>query len=100
MVMVSGYDSVLYRVRLAKWRMVTFPAKTHVGVRQECVWLNFGMPSVLHDASFYGATFREREAAKRRHSRMMERFQRMDPIERNHVLQQLNERFGYGQVSR
>lgn len=100
MVMISGYDSAMYRRQLADWRLATFPAKSHTGIRQEYVWLNFDTPSELHDASFLGASFREREAAKRRHSRMMERFQRMDPAERNHMLQMLNERYGNKQVAR
>jgi len=100
MVMVSGYDSELYREWLADWRLVTFSAKTHFGVRQECVWLNFEEPSELHDASFFGASFREREATKRRHSRMLGRFDQMNPVERNHVLQLLNERFGNGHETR
>lgn len=99
-VMISGYDSLLYRERLADWRLVTFAAKTHADVREECVWLNFDAPAALHDASFLGSSFREREAAKRRSSRMIDRFQRMSPIERSHVLRLLNERFGNEQVAR
>jgi site-specific DNA-adenine methylase len=93
-VMLSGYDSLMYRERLVGWRKVTFSAKTHVDVREECVWMNYLPPTALHDASFLGTTFRDRQTVKRRHQRTLERFDRMDPVERNHLLQLLNAQFG------
>jgi hypothetical protein len=85
---------------LATWRKVTFFAKTHVDVREECVWMNFPQPTELHDASYLGATFRERQAVKRRHQRMVERFDRMDPVEREHVLQMLDAQYRTQVVTR
>ena len=98
MVMLSGYDSAMYRNSLSDWRCVTFNAKTHVDVRQECVWLNFKPPVTLHDASHLGATFRERQSIKRRHGRMVEKLGRMDPVERSQVLSLLNEHYGGGEA--
>jgi DNA adenine methylase len=92
-VMLSGYDNAMYRERLAGWRCVAFDAKTQVDVRQECVWLNFDPPARLHDASHLGETFRDRQTIKRRHARLIDRFGRMDPVERNHLLALLGERF-------
>ncbi len=94
MVMLSGYDSLMYREHLADWRMVTFPAKTHVDVRNECVWMNFTPPTILHDASHLGDSFRDRQTVKRRLERAVARFGRMDPTERHHLLQLLNAQFG------
>lgn len=93
-VMLSGYDSAMYRGLLSDWRCVSFAAKTHVDVRQEWVWLNFDPPATLHDASHLGATFRERQTIKRRHARMVDRFSRMDPVERHQVLSMLNDQYG------
>lgn len=93
-VMLSGYDSLKYRKHLAGWRMVTFPAKTHVDVRTECVWMNFAPATALHDGAHLGNSFRERQTIKRRHERTLERFERMDPVERHHLLQLLNKHFG------
>lgn len=93
-VMLSGYDSPMYRSLLADWRCVSFAAKTHVDVRQEWVWLNFDPPTVLHDASHFGATFRERQTIKRRHARLVDRFDRMDNAERQQVLAFLNAQYG------
>lgn len=93
MVMLSGYDNLTYRQRLADWRKVTFSAKTHVDVREECVWTNFPQPTTLHDASYLGATFRDRQTVKRRHQRMVERFDRMNSVEREHVLRLLSAQY-------
>ena len=93
-VMVSGYDTSMYREYLAGWRCVSFPAMTHTGVREEYVWLNFDPPTRLHDASHLGATFHERQSIKRRFARMENKFGRMKQVERNHLLVLLNERFG------
>lgn len=40
-VMLSGYDCDLYNQELVGWRKVSFPAKTHVEMREEVVWMNF-----------------------------------------------------------
>jgi len=94
LVMVSGYDSNLYQSQLLGWRKETFPSKTHVDVREECVWMNFPPPTALHDPSFLGDTFRDRQTIQRRHDRLVEKFDRMDGVERGHVLEILNSRFG------
>lgn len=93
-VMLSGYDNPMYRERLVGWRRVTFHAKTHVDVREECVWMNFPEVTELHDSSYMGATFRERQTVKRRHQRILDRFEQMGPVERNHILQMLTAQYG------
>jgi DNA adenine methylase len=86
MVMISGYDNALYDQRLAGWNKVKFKANSQSGLREECVWFNFERTSVLHDAGHLGATFRERQAVKRRRHRMHERIERMDPAERSALM--------------
>jgi DNA adenine methylase len=93
MVMVSGYRSTLYDETLAGWRRVSFMAKTHVDLREECVWLNFDEPSHLHDGRYLGSTFRERQSLKRRNQRWIERLDRMPVDERCHLLALIRERY-------
>ena len=93
MVMLSGYDNPLYAHRLGHWRSKSFQATTQTGLRTETVWFNFSPPERLHDASFLGTDFRERQSVKRRHERLIERFNRMNPVERHHVLELLNAKF-------
>ncbi|MFZ6780428.1 DNA adenine methylase [Undibacterium sp. Ji83W] len=93
MVMLSGYDSELYRDRLLGWRKVTFSAKTHADVREECVWMNFPVPHVLHDARHVGETYRERQTINRRRTRIHERISRMEVTERNELIKWIHETY-------
>lgn len=94
MVMISGYENELYNDVLSDWRKERFWAKTHVDLREECVWLNFDPPKQLHDSSHLGANFRERQNIKRRQSRLRERIQGMPPLEREQLLCWINETYG------
>lgn len=93
-VMLSGYDNELYAQALPGWRKVSFFAKTHVDVRQEYVWMNFEPIDRLHDGTYLGHTFRDRQTIKRRHARLVNRFAQMDPVERHELFRVLNHHFG------
>lgn len=92
-VMISGYDNPLYRQALRGWACVTFPAKTHRGVRVEHVWMNFEPPTVLHDSRYLGSSFREREAIRRVQGRWIARLEGMPAAQRNALLDALNAHF-------
>lgn len=93
-VMLSGYDSPLYNSRLSGWRKETFYAKTHVNLREECVWLNFPKCDQLHDARYFGSSYRERQSVQRRQERLRSRIERMNPIERSELFRWMEEAFG------
>jgi site-specific DNA-adenine methylase len=93
-VMISGYDSALYNEALQGWRKVTFMAKTHTDVREECVWMNYSAPEELHDSRYLGDTFRERQTIGRRQSRLRDRISAMDPVERNDFLRWIMQTYG------
>ncbi len=99
MVMVSGYDDDFYAHRLSEWRRAAFRAMTHQGPRLENVWMNYPEPSALHDARFMGETFRQRQSARRRHERLLRRFEVMDVVERDYVLSILRTRFSHDEVT-
>lgn len=86
MVMISGYESDLYSSLLSAWTHVNFSAKTHSGVRRECVWLNYEPPTRLHDPRHLGNGFREREIVRRRRSRLHARVQRISKAEQHELL--------------
>jgi DNA adenine methylase len=99
-VVISGYDSELYRALLAGWRHVTFRAKTHVDVREESVWMNYPEPAALHDARFLGSSFRERQQIQRRLATLRRRVQAMPRAERSEFMRWMNDQFGFqGEVS-
>ncbi|MBV7693462.1 DNA adenine methylase [Limnobaculum sp. M2-1] len=94
MVMVSGYENSIYDEMLSGWRCERFNAKTHTGVREECVWMNFDVPDRLHDARYMGSNYRERQTLIRRRTRLYERIERMELTERNELIHWLNAKYG------
>lgn len=93
-VMLSGYDCDLYNRELVGWHKVTFPAKTHVEVRDETVWMNFEPPTRLHDSRYLGQTYRDRQTIQRRQTRLRNRIEGMDPVERHELLQWMQDNYG------
>lgn len=97
MVMVSGYDSPLYDALLSGWSKISFSAKTHADVQEECVWMNFTQPEQLHDGRFVGATYRERQTIQRRRSRLQRRIEVMDPVERHELIKWISTTYPMGE---
>ena len=94
MVMISGYGNTIYDEMLSGWRCERFNAKTHTSVREECVWMNFDVPDRLHDARYMGSSYRERQTLARRRTRLYDRIERMEPAERNELINWLNATYG------
>lgn len=91
-VMVSGYDSSLYRRMLRGWHCESYQVTTRGGTtRTEHVWCNFAPPSALHDYRYLGENFRERQRIKRKRERELAKFAAMSPLERQAMLTALNE---------
>ncbi|MBE7444415.1 MAG: DNA adenine methylase [Planctomycetia bacterium] len=86
MVMVSGYESALYKESLTGWQTHSFRAVCHHGVATEWVWMNYSTPGELHDYRYLGNTFRERERIKRRYKRWVARLECMPVLERQALL--------------
>jgi site-specific DNA-adenine methylase len=89
MVAVSGYWSSLYESSLPAtdgWRSISFNAKTRAGVAREWLWMNYPEPVELHDYSYLGQNFREREKITRQKKRWRARLLRMDKLQRYALL--------------
>ena len=92
MVMISGYWSELYARELKDWRSISFQAMTRGGfAATEWLWMNYPEPFELHDYSFLGENFRERERIKRKKVRWAERLKSMPVLERFAILSVLQE---------
>ena len=91
-VLISGYDSALYRYTLRNWNVITFTVGSHSGVRQENIWFNFEPPRQLHDPRFLGDSFRKREVIKRRIERLCRRMESLSSPERHQLLGWLQSR--------
>ncbi len=89
MVMLSGYDNLMYRADLADWRRVDYMAPTRGGPRLECLWCNFPQPTTLHDYRYLGDGFRERERIRKKVARAVSNFAAMPDLERRAILSAL-----------
>lgn len=85
-VMVSSYPNAAYERVLRDWSRVILSSPSQTGLRTECLWMNYEPPTVLHDHSHIGDTFREREAIRRRRTTIIDRFNRLSALERSAVL--------------
>lgn len=86
MVMISGYESDLYKEMLKGWHIHTFQAKTSMGVATEWLWMNYPAPSQLHDYRFLGDNFRQRERLKKKKENWLSRLKSMPVLERQALL--------------
>lgn len=91
-VMISGYPSTLYDEQLGSWHRVDYQTMTRGGwMADECLWLNYRPPSLLHDSRYLGDDFRERERIKRKRRRWVSNLMAMPPAERNAIFSSLVE---------
>lgn len=74
-IMLSGYANPTYAEILAGWRRRAFRGTSHIGAREESVWLNY-QPSEVHDFRYLGFTYRDRQTIKRKRQRWQARFAR------------------------
>ncbi len=114
MLMISGYDSELYREMLPavpyakcapihqdNWHHQTFQAMTRGGkTATEHLWFNFAPPTELHDYRYLGGNFRDRERIKRRKTYWVNRLKKMPPAERQALLSAIAETAGTGKDSK
>jgi hypothetical protein len=92
MVMLSGYWSDLYEKELKDWRVVSYNSVTRSGnVAREYLWMNYPEPVALHDYSFLGANFTERQVIKRQVQRWRARLEKMPLLKRRALEMALDE---------
>ncbi|MCP4990377.1 MAG: DNA adenine methylase [Colwellia sp.] len=89
-VMLSGYESTLYRETLKDWHSHIFHAGCHHGMGTEWLWMNYSPPLQLHDYRYLGDNFRQREKIKKKTEVWVKKFQRMPVLERQALLHALD----------
>jgi len=90
MVMISGYYSEMYVQALDGWRAIQYPAQTRGGrTVTEWAWMNYPEPTQLHDYSYLGDDFRERERIKRKRERWVNRLLTLPPLEKAAIIEAL-----------
>jgi len=85
MVQISGYWNRLYADRLGSWTLVRFQGVSRGGPREDCLWMNYHEPESLHDYSFAGVDYRQRERIRRKAARWRTRLESLPLIERQAI---------------
>jgi len=102
MVALSGYWSSLYESMLTGWRSISFNSQTRGGTTaREWLWMNYPEPVELHDYSFLGGNFREREKITRQKRRWNARLLRMGQLQRYALfssIAELKDTLGSGKI--
>ena len=99
MVAISAYPNRLYDQTLIEvhgWRKIEFTAQTRGGGRTEALYMNYDPPTALHDYSYIGKDFREREAIKRRRTTILGKINKLEGLEKAAMLQYLAGKIGNG----
>jgi DNA adenine methylase len=86
MIMISGYESSLYKSYLKGWSTHCFQAKTHNGMATEWIWMNYSQPKELHDYRYLGNNYRERYLIKHKLKNWVRRLKSIPTLERQALL--------------
>jgi len=86
MVCISAYDNPLYNKMLKGWRTKKFMNTTRRGLVEETLYMNYPAPVELHDYSFLGNDFTDRQRIKRKIYRHVQGLKRLPVLERNAIL--------------
>lgn len=79
---ISGYDNPLYEAMLPGWRKIQWQVNTRGNrMATETLWMNYP-EGPLHDYSYVGDNYRERERIAKKKARWIGRLQRMPDAER------------------
>lgn len=91
-VAISCYDNDLYSRMLPGWRKINFKSQTRRGQATETLYMNYPEPTELHDYSFLGRNFRERERIKQKVKRHVNRLNQLPVHERNAIINAISEK--------
>jgi DNA adenine methylase len=89
-VAISTYPNELYTKMLFGWNYISFKSKTRAGLRTELLYMNYNINELeLHDYSYLGKNFRQRERIKKKIQRYSSRLMRLDRMEALAILEKL-----------
>lgn len=90
-IMISHYPDTMYDEVLKGWNQHTFLSTIRNGMAWERIYFNYNLTEELHDYSYIGNDFREREANNRIKKNFVKKLKRLPPQLRNSILQDLKE---------
>jgi hypothetical protein len=90
-ILLSHYPDDLYDEVLGahRWRCIDYQAMTRQGVRTERLYMNFPYTPVLHDYSYIGRDFRQRELYKKLKTNFLRKLSGLPAELRNSIIADL-----------
>jgi site-specific DNA-adenine methylase len=92
-VIISGYWTPMYQAELKDWTHTSFEVMTRGGPATEHLWFNYDWPIELHEYTYLGDTFRDRERIRRKRKRWLNNLRKMDGQERLAMLEAIRKEF-------
>lgn len=92
-ILISTYPNDLYKETLKEWFLVVFDGCDRHGKTTEWLFMNYDPKAIteLHDSSYYGKNFTERQKIKRHIKNTVAKIRdHPDPIIKREILKQLN----------
>ncbi len=88
--MISSYKNDLYMDILSGWTYREFPSSDRQGATTESLWMNYRPTGRIHDYSYVGRNYRERDAHRKKKSRWINNFALLPPAEMYSIYQSLS----------
>lgn len=82
MIGISHYPCNMYDTELKDWRKITFTAQTRKGTATEAFYMNYDEPRELHDYSYLGDDYKDRERIKLKYERWKNNLLDLPPLEK------------------
>ncbi len=93
-IVISCYDTGLYSSMLAGWNKAHVKSMTRGGVRTETIYFNYDASRCkLHDTSFVGKDFTDRQRIKRKIERNIRKISMLDKHEQQAFLEAIKQNF-------
>jgi len=87
--LISTYPNSIYQEMLKNYRMIEYYSQTRKGLALENLYMNYEAPSQLHDYSFLGNDFREREKFKAYADNFLRKFREFPLLLQQKILSEL-----------
>lgn len=90
-VLISTYPNELYssQLRPYRWTLKKFESKTRQGKATEYLYMNYPEATELHDYSYLGKNFRERERIKNKIKRFTNKLSKIPILERRAIIKSI-----------
>lgn len=88
-IMISTRQNELYDLVLHDWRKETFKTMGRQGVCEEVIYMNYPIPSILHQYDYVGDGYVDRQRIKRKVTRFGNKIHQLPNYERHLFIQEL-----------